>query len=325
MIQVVEATFGEDRQDDNENRHCPCRALNFAMLGCESQPPYGPLEHTANLFLHLVGQAALGSQNEQSRWKIGIHVYNAQAQEYPQDDAEWNSYDGILIPGSFSAAYDTQQPWIARLLDVIQQEIVTAQRPTLAICFGHQVMAHSFRPNGSGNNGGRAIPTPSGPRAGRYAMPLTVAGTKLWLQGNNVDTSCTHMYFTHGDMVEQLPQTAVTLGGTDQIPVQAAAYFAAPHDVEVWSNPSTSLAAALACCRPFAITLQAHPEYAAAGLDLGVNGTLFPCLESMTQRGGISQERQQKAMDDALSNFTQVQRDSIESIAAVGRILGWFI
>jgi GMP synthase-like glutamine amidotransferase len=325
MIPVVEATFGEDRQDSHEIRHCPCRTLKFAMLGCESKAPYGPLEHTANLFLHLVGQAALCSKNERSRWKIEIHVYNAQEQEYPQDDAEWNSYDGILIPGSFSAAYDTQQPWIARLMDVIQQEIVTAQRPTLAVCFGHQVMAHSFRPNASSTSGGRAIPTPSGPRAGRYAMPLTVAGAKLWPQGNDGDTSFTHMYFTHGDMVDQLPQTAVTLGGTDDIPILAAAYFAAPNDVEVWSNPDTSLAAALSCCTPFAITVQAHPEYAAAGLDLGVNGTLFPCMDAMTQRGGISSERRSEAIDDALSNFIQVQRDSIETIAAVGRILGWFV
>jgi hypothetical protein len=226
---------------------------------------------------------------------------------------------------AFSFPVLFRQPTIPNNRGLIQQEIVTAQRPTLAVCFGHQAMAHSFRPNGSSTSGGRAIPTPSGPRAGRYAMPLSVAGAKLWLQSNDGDKSCTHMYFTHGDMVEQLPQTAVTLGGTDQIPIQAAAYFAAPNDVKVWSNPNMSIAAALSCCRPFAITLQAHPEYAAAGLDVGVNGTLFPCIDAMTQRGGISQERRQEAMDDALSNFTQVQRDSIECIAAVGNILGWFM
>ena len=74
---------------------------------------------------------------------ISITVYNAKSFQYPTTEQEWNSYQGILLPGSFSSAYD-EIPWIIHLKHVIQTEIHPKGRKTLAVCFGHQVFAHSF-------------------------------------------------------------------------------------------------------------------------------------------------------------------------------------
>jgi Glutamine amidotransferase class-I len=162
------------------------RTLNFIMLGCETKAPYGPLTHTAQLLTDLLGMAAINATQSAGisddsiscNWVIRIHIYNAQEMEYPED---WDECDGILIPGSFSAAYDTD-PWIERLKAVIQQHIVPFHRPTLGICFGHQIFAHSFTKSTDNENVenhsgfGHAVPMRTGPRAGRFTMPINAAG-----------------------------------------------------------------------------------------------------------------------------------------------------
>ena len=132
--------------------------LNFLFLGCEPQMPYGPVEHTASLMMDLLAQAlteasnattddsdnAIASPGEgeagtssssssnknDSCWMLRMKMYNVQKQEYPSTVQEWDSYDGIILPGSFSAAYD-DEPWIRTLCEVIQTEIVAKRRKTL--------------------------------------------------------------------------------------------------------------------------------------------------------------------------------------------------
>jgi hypothetical protein len=161
-----------------------CRTLRFVMLGCEPSPPYGPNYHTAELLLDLIGEAASESTSSNTSswrrrpvkeqkdicWTISIRIYDVQKGEYPTDANEWNSYDGILLPGSFASAYDksVSAAWIGTLKHVIQQEIVAEKRPTLGICFGHQILAHSFAT-------GSAVKVPTGSRAGRYVMPEVMA------------------------------------------------------------------------------------------------------------------------------------------------------
>jgi GMP synthase-like glutamine amidotransferase len=308
------------------------RALNFAMLGCETKVPYGPLDHTAQLLLDLLGMSAVHAAQSASdtdsipfsHWEIRLHVFSAPEMEYPND---WNTFDGILIPGSFSSAYDTD-PWIERLKVVIQEQIVSHHRPTLAICFGHQILAHSFRQG----VGGLAAPTPSGPRAGRFEMPLYPAGKAFFKDSptplskasdNNGCNSVVHLFFTHGDMVSQLPDVAVPLGGDVTVPIQAAAYFASPEDaakyrsltmddVEAREGSSESL--------PYAFTLQAHPEYSTS-VEGGVHRTLLQCMDVMEQR------RAQCTIpprEDAIENFGLVQNHSIAVVSRIGQVLGWF-
>ena len=291
--------------------------LSFALLGCETKDPYGPLTHTAQLLIDMLGMAAIKANecivdeaSTESKTKcysrqirIRMSIYNAQLMEYPRKD-RWDVYDGIIIPGSFSSAYDTD-PWIEQLKQIIQSEIVPNHLKTLGICFGHQVLAHSFSmhssktPNSTTECDGRAVATPTGPRAGRFQMPLTSAGCSLLHLSkpippntNNQDGDTNNnreqlqLYFTHGDMVEQIPNVAVNLGGDSTVPIQSAAYFATSQDAEKFKYRKHAFAVTNTESLqpiPYAITMQAHPEYSTSK-EMGIYRTLFQCMDAMEQR-----------------------------------------
>jgi GMP synthase-like glutamine amidotransferase len=324
---VITKTVGDSTADT-------CRTLRFVMLGCEPSPPYGPNQHTAELLLDLIGQAASEStsSNTSSRrtpvteqkdicWTITIRVYDVQKGEYPVDTNEWNSYDGILIPGSFASAYDESPSvaWIGTLKNVIQQEIVALQRSTLGICFGHQILAHSFAT-------GSAVKTPTGTRTGRYTMPLTRIGSDLLdyenKGNNNNNANSFGLYYTHGDMVGQLPSVAVSLGGNEEVPIQAAAYFATPKDAAKIVHASEHDQERP---KPYAVSFQAHPEYATTReRKLGTQGTLELSLDKMENRGELDREGRLSLGRDVQEHFEAVQRDSVHIMLSTGRLLGWF-
>jgi len=111
--------------------------------------------------------------------------------DYPFTSSEWCSYDGILIPGSLSAAYDnTNVEWIEKLQSVIRNDIHHRRLKTMGVCFGHQCFAHAFGPSedhigkeggrgGEREEGGRAIKCPTGSMAGR--IPSQLEGRQLLL------------------------------------------------------------------------------------------------------------------------------------------------
>ena len=194
---------------NEEGRHG--RELNLMMICCEENAPYGPALDTATMFLELlcasyeryregIDENAKGVPEDGGAplRKVRITVYHAQKMDYPQSAAEWDGFDGIIIPGSLSAAYDTHIEWIRRLLTVIRTDIHEKRRKTLGVCFGHQCFAHSFRSSaddsdrGTGEQkeesestargdggGGLATLCPIGPVAGRRAFRLTAEGKFL--------------------------------------------------------------------------------------------------------------------------------------------------
>ena len=123
------------------------------------------------------------------------------------------------------------------------------------------------------------------------------------------------LFYTHGDMVESLPPNAVSLGGTKEVPIQAAVYYDTESSVP---DPSTKKQQDR---RPIAITFQAHPEYASAK---HLNGTLCPIASCMHERGDISDTEKDRVVADAKDNLAIVERHSIQIMATVGRLLGWF-
>lgn len=279
--------------------------LRLLFLGCEAKPPYGPYDHTASLFLDLLSRALEETIPGTIPIRLVLTVYPVSSGTFPPLSAYDNCH-GVIVPGSFNSAYD-QEPWIEELSQVIQEELIAKQRPTLAICFGHQLFAHS-------SPGGKAMKTPAGPQAGRGVSQLTPIG-KQFLQSTTMDDSKNissddpaelHLFYTHGDMVEKLPTNAQSLGGNNNVPIQAAIYFSQNNDDQ----------------KPIAVTFQAHPEYACS-IPLGWEKTLQPSLISMYERGDISEHDFKQAQADAYEKFESVQKQSVQLMMTVIKLLGW--
>lgn len=190
-------------------------------------------------------------------------------------------------------------------------------------------------------------------------------------------------------MVAQLPDVAVSLaiGGTpagngdsdevpidsndskselleeEEEPIQIAAYYKSADDA-AWVRQQAAMAASESLPwqtnllpQPYAISFQAHPEYATEYSDiitrsessaasavsssssLATNDTnasppgtslLSSCttldrvLDAMTERGGMSVERRKACFADAQQSHRQVRDDSVHVIMVAGRLLGWF-
>jgi GMP synthase-like glutamine amidotransferase len=276
--------------------------LILLFLGCEAKPPYGPYLHTATLFLDLISRALEELNTEMI--SLILKVYSVSQGNFPTTQ-EFEDCHGVILPGSFNSAYD-DEPWIIQLKHVIQTELVAKRRPTLGICFGHQLYAHSFEQGG-------ASKCPAGPQAGRKVSTLTLEGQQ-WLQPQSESESESeqlHLFYTHGDMVERLPPQGVSLGGNDQVPIQAAIY----HHSSLEQDQQQQ--------QPIAITFQAHPEYASSK-SLGFDQTLTTILNEMQERGDLTEEVRQQAQEDAEREFERVERHSLQTMITAGRLLGWF-
>lgn len=296
-------------------------SLNLAMLGCEDQPPYGPAESTASLFLELMCSAIVSSSKSHDPtlvesdsagidFEVAITIYRATLQDYPANDEEWDSYDGVLLPGSFSSACD-KDDWIELLKQVIQVEIHKKGRKALGVCFGHQVYSHSF-------HGGLAAPCPAGTQAGRRScIPTKECIAMLKPEDDAID-----LLYTHGDMVQSLPMCAVPLFGNEKVQIQAAAYFSTEHEASEYRSGCTSSAQDVHTLpEPYAFTFQAHPEYTS---DLGFNRTFRDVALALDKRGDVPSSQIEMARIDANENFGLLERFSVGIIVSVGRTLGWF-
>ena len=305
------------------------------MLGCEDHPPYGPTEATGALFLTLIASAVQSAHPlictttdppaETVDFEIVISIFRVQVMDYPTDK-EWDGFDGVLIPGSFSSAYETAE-WIERLKCVIQEEIYANQRKTLAVCFGHQLYAHSFHHRGQG---GLCQPCPRGHQAGRRSSSLTKEGLALLakpsiahkLRDAEKSPKAIQLMYTHGDMVESLPPCAVPLFGNDVVPIQAAAYFSDAEASKFRQNLRAECGNNMAeLPRPHAFTFQAHPEYSSKD---GLNITFTNILTALGDRNALPRSALIEAKTDTTNAFPELQEESIGLMVTVGKILGWF-
>ena len=303
---------------------------------------------------------------------ISITVYDAKSFQYPTTEQEWNSYQGILLPGSFSSAYE-EIPWIIHLKHVIQTEIHPKGRKTLAVCFGHQVFAHSFsgfkrdgnrngdrnchirrnndRSGGDFGGGGLATPCPSGTQVGIRGCQLDMDLMASWNRGgtavNNDDKSettigmmctdgdgdgdgngngdCNHsckILYTHGDMVHSLPDhCSVSLGGTELVPIQAAAYF--QDDAQHSSTSSCTDKSNPRSALPYAFTFQGHPEYAVSELGIETFCNVLKKMEGREHDRIDDAEMLKHAREDALGALDGIDSDCVNLMQLVAKILGW--
>lgn len=334
-----------------------CRELSLMMISCEENPPYGPSKDTAIMFLDLLCQAYEKHCNIMQRQqmdggssgslKICITVYHAQSiDDYPLTPQEWSSYDGVIIPGSLSAAYDNKNvAWIEKLQSVIRKDIHTMRIKTLGVCFGHQCFAHAFggttsacdhQDGGEGGSTGRAIKCPTGSKAGRISSKLTHEGRQLLLpdEGSNNhdsnDTNCSiELLYTHGDMVHSLPEFAVSLGGNTDVPIEACAYFSSKEEkiqfqrqiLNQQRQQEQATTTAKVKVQPYAVTFQAHPEYVST---TGFNVNYINTVRAMEDRGYITPQMSREVCNDAKVNIERVQEDSLNAMIGVAVALEWF-
>lgn len=284
--------------------------------------------------------------------KVNITIYETKQGDYPESKEEWDSYDGILIPGSFSAAYDLNvTDWIKRLAEAIQEEIHKNQRKTLGICFGHQIFAHSFGANlkvpnadkicsitgenvkdeskGEEKKSGRdwcdeqwgqAIPCPKGTQVGKVSFRPSKAGEFL-LQPHVPES--VSLYYTHGDMVKSLPSCAVCLGGNENVPIQSAAYFSSTDEARQFLNELDSRKREIGknvTPKPYAFSFQAHLEMAS---NYGLHGAFEKILSAFEKNGVLKKKIVSASKQDAITSFPEVERDSVDVMLRIALVLGW--
>ena len=151
-------------------------SLNIAVICCEpsrttystydsaydnTEPFIGPVPSL--LFKHF--ETALNSLGLYS--SLSFTLFDATQNQFPFSP---DDFDGFLVPGSLSCAYSDQQPWIVKLRGEVSK-LHRDKRKTLAICFGHQVYAHS--------SGGESKLNPLGPTLYQVACKATERGREV--------------------------------------------------------------------------------------------------------------------------------------------------
>jgi len=295
----VAVPFRKQQASSNE---APCD-LKLMMLGFDDSPPYGPIEATAEMYVELLSEAQRQAnsipshqqeQQQERTMSVSITTYNAKRFQYPKTAAEWDSYDGVIIPGASHCTYS--EPWIRHLVQVIRHCIHPQHRKTLAVCFGHHIYALAL-------NGSVAQSL-----SGSYAGPLHWNCTRLGqaiLQRKSI-----HMLSTYSNVVTALPSCADSLGSSPDVPVAAAVYYSDN------SNNTSHLHQ-----NYYAFTFHAHPEYAASPCGNRIYQDVFKRINISPKLSFARPTHQSIPIQSYNSN---IYNDSIHSVMQVGKKLGWF-
>ncbi|HAK52262.1 MAG TPA: GMP synthase [Gammaproteobacteria bacterium] len=132
---------------------------------------------------------------------LQFRYYNVEAMTYPVDVDEC---DGYLITGSKQSVYD-QDSWIQRLGEfvVILNE---REKPTIGVCFGHQLLAHFL--------GGQTQAAPVGWGVGVHQSRIVGAAPFMSPYKESV-----RLVVSHKDQVIAPPRGAEVIASSDFCPV----------------------------------------------------------------------------------------------------------
>lgn len=129
-------------------------------------------------------------------------TYQTYDVEHGSLPASLDECDGWLITGSRRSVYE-QVPWIERLGE-LTRELVAQRRKLVAVCFGHQMVAHVM--------GGQTARAPHGWTVG--VQEHRIDAPFPWDPG----TQSVRMIHTHQDQVMELPPGATRVGGNALVP-----------------------------------------------------------------------------------------------------------
>lgn len=132
---------------------------------------------------------------------LEFETYEVQRGHYPQDIDEVDAY---LITGSKTGVYE-DKPWIAPLMDFVRK-LHDAKKPTIGICFGHQLIAHAL--------GGKTRKSDKGWGVGVHSYEMQE--TPSWMSEPAEGFS---LLVSHQDQVEELPPGAKVLASSDFCPM----------------------------------------------------------------------------------------------------------
>jgi GMP synthase-like glutamine amidotransferase len=157
-------------------------------------------------------------------YDLDLVTYDVQAGPLPVSPADC---DGWVVSGSATSAYEPLA-WIGALEGFLRR-LVEAQAPTVAVCFGHQVLAQAF--------GGRVAKAGVGWGVGAHDYEV-VGAPAPWMEPP-ADGSV-RLIASHQDQVVELPDDAVLVARTDHCPV--AAYTLGPRMLAVQPHPEFTTA-----------------------------------------------------------------------------------
>lgn len=128
-------------------------------------------------------------------------TYEVQRGHYPADIDEVDAY---LITGSKTGVYE-DKAWIPPLMDFVR-ELHKTRKPTIGICFGHQLIAEAL--------GGKTRKSDNGWGVGVHSYEMQE--TPAWMSEPQEGFS---LLVSHQDQVEELPPGAKVLASSDFCPM----------------------------------------------------------------------------------------------------------
>ena len=166
-----------------------------------------------------------------------------------------HDYDAVVVTGSWSMVTD-REPW-SEATGAYLAEAVSRELPVLAVCYGHQLLAHAL--------GGQVGYNPSGRHAGSARVELTEAAADDPLFRDFASPLIVHV--SHAQRVLDLPAEAVLLARCERDPYHAFRVGKCAWAVQF--HPEFSAETARAYIRIRAATMQAEgldPEALIAGV-----------------------------------------------------------
>ncbi|USH03866.1 gamma-glutamyl-gamma-aminobutyrate hydrolase family protein [Grimontia kaedaensis] len=157
---------------------------------------------------------------------LSLRCYRVMDGEYPEDIDEC---DGYVISGSRYSVYD-DLPWIKQFESFVKT-LYEKGKPTVGICFGHQMMAQAL--------GGKVERSEKGWGVGIATSHLSTEekAKQPWLQKLKPDFS---LVVSHQDQVSQLPPDSTTLASSDFCPV--GMFTVGNHFLAIQGHPEFSRA-----------------------------------------------------------------------------------
>jgi GMP synthase-like glutamine amidotransferase len=179
--------------------------------------------------------------------------------------------DAWLVTGSRHGVYD-DLPWIAPLKDFLR-DCVARGVPVVGICFGHQILAEAL--------GGKVVKSDRG--WGLGVQDYEVTRRPSWM-ADLPDRFAVRAL--HQDQVVALPPEASVLARSGHCDYAALAY----------GDPE----------RPYAISLQPHPEFDADFMDALIRlraGTVFPLEEAEPALASLERPVQSDVWGRLIADF----------------------